>query len=148
MAETQTHRRLEGVVVEKADTPNLNGRIYPRALLEKIAASVKQRHGEMRYPARAHKLAPSEEEKAREMTIPLELVSHHFTNLRVDDEGQLVCDVTVLTTTSGQLLSRTLDDPEHKDKLGFGLRGFSQEDEEGVVTEYHFVTIDAYQKKE
>jgi hypothetical protein len=148
MAETQTHRRLEGVVVEKADVPNLNGRIYPRAVLERIAASVKQRHGEMRYPAAVPKIPFEEEEMGRQMTIPVELVSHYFTNLRVDEEGQLVCDITVLTTSWGQVLSRALDDPDHKDKLGFGLRGFSRQDDEGLVTEYQFVTIDAYQKKE
>jgi hypothetical protein len=147
MAE-QTPRVLTGVVVEKADTPNLKGRIYPRAVLEKIATDVKQRFGEMRYPAGPSKLMFGEDPVRRNMTVSLEHASHYFNNLRVDEEGQLLCDVTVLTTTAGQDLARALDDPEHAAKLGFGLRGFVQQDADGLVSEYQFVTIDAYQKKE
>lgn len=147
MAE-QTPRVLEAVVVEKADTPNLNGRIYPRAVLEQIASSVKQRFGEMRYPAGSTRLMFGEDPVQRNMTVSLQSASHSFANLRVDEDGQLLCDVTVLTTTAGQDLIRALDDPEHSTKIGFGLRGFAEQDADGLVTEYQFVTIDAYQKKE
>jgi hypothetical protein len=142
-----TYRLLEDVIVEKADVPNLNGRIYPRAVLEKIASSVKQRFGEMRYPAGSFKPSFGEDVQQRNITVKLEDASHYYTNLRVDEQGQLLCDVSILSTTAGHNLARTLDDPEHKDKIGFGLRGFAEQDATGLVTTYQFVTIDAYQKK-
>lgn len=127
--------RLKGIY-QKADTPNGNKRVYPRAVLESAVKSVQENVtagrmlGELDHPADAK--------------IHLDKVSHVITNLEMQPSGEVYGEAEVLETPAGRILESLL---KSKVKLGISSRGFgSTKEKDGglqeVQNDYHLVTFD------
>lgn len=127
------------VVLETADTPNKNRRIYPSEVLLVIVGH-RQMMGEL-YPAARKK-------EATDWTlIELENVSHLASNFRMEGK-QLLCDITPYGPR-GAALEKMLD--EGSGNVAFALRGacelISDEFNNLIVNNYNFITVDLVEEK-
>lgn len=117
---------LEGII-QKADTLNQNGRIYPRDILEREVNNYQKLILENR--------ASGELDHPDSSVISLKNVSHKF--LKVWMENNIVYGrLQVCTTPSGKILQDLLNDGI---KLGISSRGVGSTERKG---EYHVVQDD------
>lgn len=97
---------LEAVPIQKADTPNLNGRIYPKKILEKAVEDFNaSRNGIVGQIGMPDPLFVSH--------IRLSEISHVVRELKLydcpeDDAKMLTADIQVLGTKQGKLLQSLL----------------------------------------
>jgi Prohead core protein serine protease len=112
------------VQIMRADVPNGNGRVYPRATLESVVEQAKAK------PPLGHLGVPEGP------TVELGKVSHTVGNLRLEGD-YLVGDITVLDTPKGRVLMDLLDTCQ------FRASGTGMVSEDGVVTEFQLISIDA-----
>lgn len=102
---------LRGVLC-KADEPTLSGNVYSREVLEatikRLDESIKSRSiiGELSHP--------------KDSVIHLNGASHLLRDLRLEDDGKLVVEATLMKTPCGKMLEKLL---REKVKLRFGMRG-------------------------
>ena len=117
------------VTILKPDEPNANGRIYLRETVEKIIEQSREDKnrllGTVGMPAGT--------------TLDLTGVSHMVNNLRIIEHGDLVGEVMVLDTPIGAVLSKMLHDGE----VDFRMAGTGTVDENGVVSNYQAISINA-----
>lgn len=126
--------KLRGVY-QKSDTPNGNGRTYPKPVLEaavkKAVDTVGERRmiGELDHPADAK--------------VHLDRVSHIITKLEMGQNGEVIGEAEVLGTPSGVILKELLKGGV---KLGISSRGFGSTKKVGELQEvqddYKLVTFD------
>ena len=118
-------------IVGIVDTPNKNGRTYPRAVMEKAIADYKKPIDQKR--------SVGELNPQYDSPINLTSVSHIVTDLRIE-ENNLIADVDVLTTPKGIVLQTVLDSQHN---IEFVTRGLAKIDEEKNITEYTLISVDA-----
>ena len=102
---------LRNVVLQRAETKNQNGRVYPRDILSREAKSFQQLIDERR--------ALGELDHPESTTVNLRNVSHNITAMKFDGDD-LIGDIEVLTTPSGNILRELL---RNGIKLGVSSRG-------------------------
>lgn len=108
------------VVIQQADVPNLNGRIYPKDLLEKVIES----------QSLMGMVGMNETS-----TLELEKVSHKVENLRMEN-GYLVGELKILSTPMGKTLSQL---PYNENS--FRLSGVGTVDKDGRVENFSPIAI-------
>lgn len=127
--------KLRGVY-QKSDTPNGNGRTYPKSVLEsalnKVKSVVEGRRmvGELDHPADAK--------------VHLDKVSHIITKLEMSPSGEVIGEAEVLGTPAGVILKELLKGGV---KLGISSRGFGSTKSatgglQEVQDDYKLVTFD------
>lgn len=107
-------------ILQKADTINQNGRIYPRPILEREILNYQKFINERR--------AMGECDHPDSSVVELKNVSHIVTEARMDDDGVVRGAVEVLNTPAGQILQALL---EAGVKLGISSRGVGSTTSEG-----------------
>jgi hypothetical protein len=116
------------------DHPNQNGRIYPRAVIEKALQD---------YMPTIHSLASYGcfvSDIGGSMQIPLDKITHVVVDGRIVGD-YLECDIQILSTSYGAVLSAIIDDPS----VQFGPRGFGIVDiKTGLVSNYTFHSINVF----
>lgn len=118
----------------EADVPNKNGRIYPRALLEKIVAehSSTEVYGMLGMPSGDLIAA-----------IDIEKMSHVISNIRIVDNF-LVGEIKTLESRPGLILRQLLD----VDEVAFRTAGAASFEEDGkTVKEFKLISINAISKE-
>jgi hypothetical protein len=136
--EPEVRRHENGYLIAKiakADTPNGNKRVYPKAILEDIANKhVKTTLGELTF---GYSVGYSGENSV----VHLSEVSHEIIDLSVNN-GYLEAVIKVLDTPKGKELKNI-----NLNRLAFRLRGFGNfevnDNQIATVTDYKLVTIDA-----
>jgi hypothetical protein len=115
----------------QADVPNKNGRTYPRELLEGLT-----------------KTKPDEVilghlgmDAGRGAFVDMHRVSHTVSSMRIDEEGYLVCAVTVLDTPNGKILKDLLEAP--LSDISFRTAGFATIDKDGIISNFKLISINA-----
>lgn len=116
----------ERVMIQLADVPNKNGRIYPRHVLLNMLQGLTERE-----PIKGVMGASPDP-----TYVHMEDVSHQATNFSVNDVG-LVADVEVLSTPKGLALREILKQKE----VTFGIRGLVNV-RENVVHACAVISID------
>lgn len=92
---------LKGVI-QRADTQNANGRIYPRNILEREIENYKK----LVLERRAH----GELDHSDEVVVNLKNVSHIITDIWMDEEGTVHGEVEVLNSPMGKVLRSFIED--------------------------------------
>lgn len=113
-------------IIEQADVPNANGRIYPKKLLERI---INEHQDDQIFG----QLGPAENSK-----ISFDFMSHVVSGLRMAD-GFLMADIGTIKSCQGPTLENLL-------KTGtvvFRLRGVGSIENNVVQDDYQLVAIDA-----
>ncbi len=121
---------LTGVMLE-ADKPTRNGRIYPRAELERAIAAFEAKGGYGQFYTEAWP-------RPETPSINLANVSHKVKNLRLTESGSLVGEVEVLKTPMGNVLAELLA----CGKARFAPSGVGTVGPDGKVTEYTITSVD------
>ena len=127
--------KLRGVY-QKSDTPNGNGRTYPKPVLEaavgKVKETVESRRmvGELDHP--------------NDAKVHLDKVSHIITKLDMSSDGEVIGEAEVLGTPAGVILKELLKGGV---KLGISSRGFGSTKAaagglQEVQDDYKLVTFD------
>lgn len=119
------------VEVAVADTPNKNGRVYPRAELEKMIEQANKR-------AESGQLL-GELGMGEGGNIEMSRVSHTISNLRWQGDT-VVADITILKTPMGKIIE---DLAKQGTNLDYRTRGFADVSEDGVISNFQLVSIDA-----
>jgi hypothetical protein len=127
--------RLKGIF-QKCDTPNGNGRVYPKRILEGALQSTAQAISEGRMLG--------ELDHPDDAKIHLDKVSHKITSLKIDPtNGYMMGEAEVLQTPAGKILEGLIKSGV---KLGISSRGFgSVKDVNGlneVQEDFKLVTFD------
>lgn len=129
-------KELEAVVVQTADKMNRNGRLYPRAELEKLVGH-RAVYGELN-PFKDMEFILSMDTEVTRLTIDLDKASHIASDFRMIGDD-LVCDLR-LVGPKGEIVKEIME------KLGeapqLALRGFFPTPIDGVVRDYRMVTVD------
>ena len=92
---------LEEVVIAEVDVPNLNGRIYPRAVLTKMIGEIEEKtnpprvFGSIGMPVG--------------VDVDLSRVSHTVSDLHITDDGKLLGKVMILETPQGKIMEKILE---------------------------------------
>ena len=123
-------------IIETIDKPNRNNRIYTKACIEKAISDTKKLVEERRFMGELH-----ETTSYHDTTVNLMRASHLVTELRLE-ESRFVADVQILKTPMGIVLQRLVD----SDQVYFVPRGIGKLEENGTVTDYTLISIDAYPK--
>lgn len=115
--------KLMNIVVEILDKPNRNGRTYSKEVMQKVIDSDYQKLGMLGMYGGG---------------VDFEKVSHKIENLRIVDD-ELLCDVTILETPKGKILSEisSLVSPIYR------LSGFCNIDADGIVSDYTMISVNA-----
>lgn len=126
----QKNYYMTGIMMQ-ADLKNGNGRIYP---LDEITAAVE--HASKRisegFPVLGELNHPDN------LSIDLKNVSHCITEMRMDGNNA-IGKMKLLNTPSGQIARAIM---ESGVRLGVSSRGTGNVTNEGMVSEFNFVTID------
>lgn len=122
---TETAVNTNRVKILTLGSPNANGRIYTHKVAETI---VKEN-----LDALLGEFAPVG------TSVNLQNVSHTISNLAIEGDG-LYGDVHIMSTQAGRLLKELLT---AEDNIGFRPRGTGFVSDDGVVSEYKLVAIDA-----
>lgn len=124
---------VEGVPFHVADVPNLNGRIYPTAVLEAAIRKFENKEtplfGELGFP----RFPPFEVQRFSE--INLNRVSHLIKNIRME-KNILMGDVEILDNPMGAILAGSMP-------VDFRIRCYADINKDGVVNKCHIITFDA-----
>lgn len=132
-------KQLKSQMVVRADTPNLNNRIYPKKILEKIVNDFNNLTkdslvGQMGMP--------------HDALIHFNMASHVVENLYLSPQNELLVDIRVLDTPCGKQLSELID----KGNVAFRLQGVGAiESVDGIDViqdSYKMVTINAVPAKD
>jgi hypothetical protein len=89
------------VVITKADVPNANNRIYPRAVLEDVIETVAKNSN----PPRVFGTIGMPEG----VDLEVSKFSHTVSNLRLNEKGQFLGDVLILETPQGEVMRKILE---------------------------------------
>lgn len=119
--------KMKGIL-QKADTLNQNGRIYPISILEREVRNYQKFIIEKR--------ALGELDHPESSVVNLKNVSHMVTEAHLDDNGTVYGTVEILNTPSGQILKSLV---ESGVKLGISSRGVGSTRKQG---DYHVVQDD------
>jgi hypothetical protein len=111
-------------IVETLGSPNRNGRTYTKEVMQRVIDSNYNKLGLFGMPTST--------------IISLEKVSHKIDNLRIVDRD-LLCDVTILETPMGKILSSLSSNVD----VQYRLVGAGDVDENGVVSNYTMNYISA-----
>ncbi len=115
------------MTILKADVPNANGRIYPRATVEQMVKQCKANQnrifGTIGMP--------------EGNTLDIAEISHSVNNLRITEDGDLVGDVMVLDTPKGEVMKELLTQRTYD----FRTAGIGKIDENGVVSDIQLISI-------
>jgi hypothetical protein len=137
LTEDEKRQVKEGVIfmtgiLQKADTRNGNGRVYPRAVLEREMENYQKLVKEKR--------ALGELDHPEESIINLKNCSHMITQTWWDDDGTVMGKVKVLNTPSGNILKSLVQSGV---KLGISSRGLGsvREHQGNTVVEDDFQLI-------
>lgn len=134
-------------VLQTADEPNQNRRIYPADLLReavevqlKPKAKSRQLYGELDHPVR---IGNTEADMARHSTVLLKEASHLITDIWMD--GKIVRGIVeTLKTPNGEILANLVRD---KCPVGFSLRALGDVEQQGqylrVKKPFLAITYDA-----
>jgi hypothetical protein len=120
---------IEAVVLT-ADEPTMNGRVYPRELIEREIERLRPEMESGRllgWPADASRTTDS-----------LGEVSHLVRGMKVEDDGKVTAKIEVLSTEKGNLLRELIENREVK----FGPRGFGSVVDGVVQDDFKLRTID------
>jgi hypothetical protein len=125
---------IESVVIVEADVPNLNRRIYPRAVLGKMIAEVEAKSN----PARVFGTIgmPSGVE------VDLSKVSHTVSDLHITEDGKVLGKVMILDTPAGAIMEKLLEaEPSRQFRMA-GI-GKLEDNEDGTttVTDFRLLSI-------
>ncbi len=114
------------------DVPNQNGRMYPRAVGESIVKQATEKieqHGDVFGEAGI----PMGD------MVDLSRVSHTVKNMRIEN-GALFGDIKVVGTPMGNIVKELLKSGIQVD---FRSRGTGKIAEDGTISEYEFISVDA-----
>jgi hypothetical protein len=126
----RSKNKVVGFELMKAGVPTVNGRIYPKEILQ---LAVQEYQAKIKERLAFGWLVPSQK---------LSEVSHLITKLEFDDERQqLVGDFEILPTPQGKLLAEMLADCNAAIKFSPNPSGEGTVDENGTVTEYKFISV-------
>lgn len=116
------------------DKPNANGRIYPRAVGEAIIEQAKEKivFGVLG----STDLNEYQNSEVSHLDVSLGNASHTITDLRIEGD-HLIGKIHLLETVSGRALAMVLSE------MDFRPRGMGTIDENGVVSDYTLISIDA-----
>lgn len=89
-------------VIQRADTQNANGRIYPRDILEREIENYKK----LVVERRAH----GELDHDDDCVVNLKNVSHIITDIWMENDGTVMGEVEVLNTPMGKILRSFVED--------------------------------------
>jgi hypothetical protein len=125
---------IESGVIVEADVPNKNGRVYPRAVLEKMIGEVEAKSN----PARVFGSIgmPSGVE------VDLSKVSHTVSDLHITEDGKVFGKVMILDTPSGELMQKVLEaEPSRQFRMA-GI-GKLEDNADGTttVTDFRLLSI-------
>lgn len=126
---------IEGIFAQY-DTGNRNGRIYPKAVMEKEVnryqeqINAKRSLGELGHPPNP--------------TVNLDKVSHLITNLKMESDGRVVGRAKILETPMGTIAKNLI---ENEVSLGVSTRGLGslKSNKDGlqeVQDDFHLATVD------
>lgn len=124
------------VTVQLADTPNHNGRTYPKEVLERL---VRIHPGTLHGELNPRQQRQGSRRPAALSNIDVDNVSHEISNLRMEGH-RLKADVRILPTPSGRDLMKVFDEGR------IAMRGFIEQDDNGIVRNLHLVSIDVVSK--
>lgn len=110
---------LKGIL-QKADTLNQNGRVYPKAILQREIRNYQKFITENR--------SLGELDHPDTSVVSLKNVSHLVTEARMDDDGIVWGSIKLLNTPAGQTLSSLV---KSKVKLGISSRGVGSTKKQG-----------------
>ena len=129
---TNDGRIILGGILQKADTLNQNGRVYPRSILEREIRNYQKFINERR--------ATGELDHPDSSVISLKNVSHKVIEAVMDAQGVVRGRVEILNTPSGKILQDLL---EGDVKLGISSRGVGSTRKQGdyVVVQDDFQLI-------
>ncbi len=133
------------VIVEMwdIDKPNLNGRVYPRKVVEKAIVDFKEKI------AKDQGLGEFTDYQCRDNDpgVKMEFVSHKVNDLKFDENDNVVADITILETPCGKNLKLLSEDELHK-KFKFVPRGIGGFEEGNIIKEgYKLVSVDCIEKE-
>jgi len=126
---------IEGIFAQY-DTGNRNGRIYPKAVMEKEVnryqeqISAKRSLGELGHPPNP--------------TVNLDKVSHLITNLKMESDSRVVGRAKILETPMGTIAKNLI---ENEVSLGVSTRGLgslktNKDGLQEVQDDFHLATVD------
>ena len=120
------------VRIAQADVPNLNGRVYPRNVLEQVAKDVQQKDparvfGTIGMPIGAN--------------LDISNISHSVSNLRLDDEGYLIGDVMILETPQGEIMKRIMAADMSRSFRVAGIGKLAEHDGITEVVDFRLLSI-------
>lgn len=115
------------VPIMNVDVPNLNGRTYPRGVVEKAI---------MKYNALPSKLGMLGMESGA--NIDLSKVSHVIEDLSINEKGEVIAKMRILDTPCGKIVKQLLDTPARCD---FRTAGTANIDRNGVVSDYVLTSV-------
>ena len=121
-------------ILQKAETLNQNGRVYPRDILEREVRNYQKFIRENR--------ALGECDHPQELQIHLDRVSHKITEMWMDG-GNGYGKLMILPTPCGNIIRTLLDCGV---KLGVSSRGSGNVDDRGEVSEFDMLTVDIVAK--
>lgn len=124
-------------VIQRADTPNANGREYPRSVWEKvlrdkdIKSAIESRRmvGEIDHPA--------------DNETSLKRISHVMTSISIGDGGEIIGEAQILDTPNGKILQECF---RAQLEVGISSRGSASvvEREDGIEVIQEDYTLDTF----
>lgn len=108
----------------KIGVPNSSGRIYSREVVEKAIEDITYKYG-------------TPDKDSYGLKINLDKVTHKATNFIIEN-NKLYCDITVLNTPMGQILSSLIN---CKAPIRYFSSGTGEVDKEYNVTNYKLVAV-------
>jgi hypothetical protein len=125
---------LNTVVLFPTDVKNLNGRVYPKEVVEAAIAKLNNKplNGTIGIPDN--------------VATPLVDPAFVAENIEVKD-GKVVADIRVLTTESGRTLTQLLTQQPPL-SLSYSPVGFGQINDDGKITDYQFTSIAVIPRKD
>lgn len=123
---------IESGVIVEADVPNLNRRIYPRAVLEKMIGEIEQKMNPPRVFGSIGMPAGVE--------VDLSRVSHTVSDLHLTDDGKLLGKIMILETPQGKIMEKLLEaEPSRQFRMA-GI-GKLEDNPDGTTTVVDFRLI-------
>ena len=126
--------KLKGII-QRADTQNQNGRVYPRDILERELENYEKLVAERR--------AHGELDHADDPVVNLKNISHIITKIWMEEDGAVFGEVEVLDTPNGRILKTLI---EAQVTVGISSRALGSVIHDGdsdvVQDDLHFICWD------
>jgi hypothetical protein len=125
-----------------ADVPTANGTIYPRAVLESAVAKAQDRIREKRmvgcyFDVRNDPNPDHSLNRGPSGQISIDMISHIVDSLRLEENGNMMAEITALKTPSGKKLRKNIEfHPQFIGKIT-----------NGQIVDATLLSIDAYRFK-